>query len=216
MVRMDWNRLLSSKRIGKMTPSASTHVRSKFESDVDRIVFSSAFRRLSRKTQVHPLAVNDHIHNRLSHSLEVARVGASLGKAVGLKIKNELPQTVDPSDLATIVHAACLAHDIGNPPFGHAGESAIKNWFVSEGPQILKNADLSQVQKNDLYHYEGNAQGFRILTQTENHFLSGGLQLTAATLGTFLKYPWTSEHRTEKDKFGAFLSEASILGPAQE
>lgn len=211
---MTWDRLLSSKRIAQHTSAPPTaHARTPYESDVDRIVFSNAFRRLSRKTQVHPLAANDHIHNRLSHSLEVARVGASLGKAVGNAIKKDLPTAIEPQDLSTIVHAACLAHDIGNPPFGHAGESAIKNWFISEGTKILP-ANLQDKLKTDLYNYEGNAQGFRILTQTENHFFDGGLRLTAATLGTFLKYPWTSEYR--HGKFGAYLSEEEILASVAE
>jgi dGTPase len=212
MKRMQWKQLLSDKRLGKKDQNQiTTNGRSKFDSDVDRIVFSSAFRRLSRKTQVHPLAPNDHVHNRLSHSLEVARVGASLGKALGesVKVRKDLPENIHASDLATIVHAACLAHDIGNPPFGHAGESAIKNWFLIEGPSVLGKSALDHAHKDDLYHFEGNAQGLRIITQTENHLFNGGLQLTAATLGTFLKYPWTIKRN--KEKFGAFLSEERIL-----
>ncbi|MCR4319644.1 MAG: deoxyguanosinetriphosphate triphosphohydrolase [Candidatus Brocadiaceae bacterium] len=212
MPRMEWAKLLSQKRIGKKEQdTSSSNGRTMFESDVDRIIFSGAFRRLSRKTQVHPLAPNDHIHNRLTHSLEVARVGAALGQAIGrlLSKKNALPENIKPADIGTIVHAACLAHDIGNPPFGHAGESAIKNWFMSEGPAVLSKSALDAPHKDDLYHYEGNAQGFRIITQTENHLFNGGLRLTAATLGTFLKYPWTINQN--RNKFGSFLSEANML-----
>ncbi len=212
MPRMDWVKLLSQKRIGKKEQSKpSSNGRTGFESDIDRIVFSGAFRRLSRKTQVHPLAPNDHVHNRLTHSLEVARVGAALGQALGrsLSQRGELPENIHPADLGAIVHAACLAHDIGNPPFGHAGESAIKNWFMSEEPRIMDKSALDASHKDDLYHYEGNAQGFRIITQTENYLFDGGLQLTAATLGTFLKYPWTINEN--KNKFGSFLSETKIL-----
>lgn len=209
---MKWEKLLSRNRIGKKEQTIpSTNGRSEFESDVDRIIFSNAFRRLSRKTQVHPLAPNDHVHNRLSHSIEVARVGAALGKTLGrsLSLNKELPTDILPEDMGTIVHAACLAHDIGNPPFGHAGESAIKNWFVNEGPKVLEKSALDSFHKDDLYHYDGNAQGFRILTQTENHLFEGGLQLTAATLSTFLKYPWTIKQN--KNKFSSFLSECDIL-----
>src|SRR3989344_52335 len=210
MQRMDWAKLLSQKRVGKKEQSTPpSNGRTKYESDVDRIVFSGAFRRLSRKTQVHPLAPNDHVHNRLTHSLEVARVGAALGQAFGRSRKEELPENIQPADIGTIVHAACLAHDIGNPPFGHAGESAIKNWFTNEGPKILEKSALDDFHKDDLYHYDGNAQGFRIITQTENHLFDGGLQLTAATLGTFLKYPWTIKQN--KKKFSSFFSDSGIL-----
>ncbi len=211
MPRMEWEKLLSQRRIGKTDAStAPSNGRTSFESDVDRIIFSSAFRRLSKKTQVHPLAPNDHIHNRLTHSLEVARVGAALGQALSRSKVVSLPEkNILSNDIATIVHAACLAHDIGNPPFGHAGELAIKNWFASGGANILEHSALEEVFKDDLFHYEGNAQGFRVITQTDNHLFDGGLQLTAATLGAFMKYPWTIKHN--KKKFGAFLSEDKIL-----
>ena len=210
MVNMEWKRLLSAKRVGKTQQSPpGKDGRSKFDSDVDRITYCGAFRRLSRKTQVHPLAGNDHVHNRMTHSLEVARVGFALGKALGAEIEKHLPKSMLPSDVGTIVHAACLAHDIGNPPFGHAGESAIKEWFLEEGPTALESSALTEAYKNDLYHFEGNAQGFRVLTQLENHVFQGGLQLTCATLATFLKYPW--DVRKKSAKFSVYLSEAEIL-----
>jgi dGTPase len=208
--RMEWTKLLSQKRYGfEGSAETTTNSRSNFESDIDRIVFSAAFRRLSRKTQVHPLAPNDHIHNRMSHSLEVARVGSALGIAIGHLIKDELPTQISPSDIGAIVHAACLAHDIGNPPFGHAGEEAIKGWFDDEALNILTDASLESKFKTDLCRFEGNAQGFRIITKTEKNLFKGGLHLSCATLATFLKYPWDSS--TNPNKFSSYLSEAETL-----
>ena len=204
---MEWNQLLSSKRLGEKSEKSPTNNRSPFESDIDRIIFSGSFRRLSRKTQVHPLAPNDHVHTRLTHSLEVAQVGKALGKKLGIEIKDKLPKNFSPDDMANIVQAACLAHDLGNPPFGHAGESAITHWFEVNSQQLFRSLDKHI--KKDLSVFEGNAQGFRILTQTENHLFDGGLRLTYACLGTFLKYPWSS--RISKDKFGAYITEENIL-----
>ena len=205
---MKWEKLLSQKRLGEETLVESTpKVRSSFEADVDRVVFSGSFRRLNRKTQVHPLAVNDHVHTRLTHSIEVARVGRTLGKAVGTRIKKELPKNISPHDIGTILEAACLAHDIGNPPFGHAGEEAMAHWFETNGANFF--GSLSKDHRRDLMVFEGNAQGFRVITQTENHLFTGGLRLTYATLGTFLKYPRTS--RSHERKFGAYLAEEAIL-----
>lgn len=215
MPQMEWPKLLSLKRIGD--PNIASHSspgRTEFQVDIDRILFSSTFRRMSKKTQVHPLAPNDHIHNRLSHSLEVSRVGAALGQALGKSSKIKLPKGVLPTDIGDIVQAACLAHDMGNPPFGHAGESAIKNWFTSYGNKILEFSALDQIHKDDLFYFDGNAQGFRIITQTDNHVFAGGQRLTAATLGAFLKYPWTT--KKNNTKFGAFLSEYKILKSVAE
>jgi len=205
---MEWYQILSTKRFGRENDDGKlTGGRTAFESDIDRILFSGSFRRLGRKTQVHPLVANDHIHTRLTHSLEVSSVGRALGKALGAKIVKELPAGISESDLATIVQAACLAHDIGNPPFGHAGESAMADWFEQNGPKLFEN--LSPDYKHDIIGFDGNAQGFRVLTQTENHLFEGGLQLTYATLGSFLKYPWSSHSR--KRKFGSFISELPNL-----
>lgn len=207
---MEWEKLLSNKHIGDPHPCIKISPgRSEFQIDIDRIIFSSAFRRMSKKTQVHPLAPNDHIHNRLTHSLEVARVGAALGQALGHSPKINLPKNILPSDIGNIVQAACLAHDIGNPPFGHAGESSIRNWFSSYGEKMLAHSALEQSFRDDLFNFDGNAQGFRIITQTENHVFAGGQRLTAATLGAYLKYPWTT--RENKIKFGSFISEHEIL-----
>ena len=207
---MDWNQLLSPKRLGvSATALQKRDVGSSFDADVHRIVFAGCFRRLSRKSQVHPLAPNDHLHTRLTHSLEVAAVGLTLGKCLSETMRSHLPKNVIPNQLGVIVEAACLAHDLGNPPFGHAGESAISHWFEHEGSESLE--PLGTEQKKDVSHFDGNAQGFRVLTQTDNHLFGGGIRLTLATLGAFLKYPWTSKESTETGKFGAFLSEEAVL-----
>lgn len=205
---MEWKRLLSPERLAREgEPTKPRPGRTEFELDIGRISFSGAFRRLARKTQVHPLAPNDHVHTRLTHTLEVAYVGRALGRELGIRIAEKLPKGVTPDDLGTIVSAACLAHDLGNPPFGHGGEEGMIYWFETNGPSIFKN--LSQEHKRDLIAVEGNAQGFRTIAQTENYLFNGGLQLTYATLGAFHKYPWTS--RNGEKKFGCFLSEEMIL-----
>jgi dGTPase len=210
---MEWDRLLSRDRLGKENDISQYRPgRSEFDSDVGRIVFSGAFRRLGRKTQVHPLAPNDHVHTRLTHSMEVAHVGRALGKELGQRISGDLPKGYTPEDLGTIVHAACLAHDLGNPPFGHGGEEGMIHWFETNGPSLFNR--LSSDLKRDLIAVEGNAQGFRIISQTENHLFDGGLQLTYATLGAFHKYPWTS--RKGEKKFGSFLSEENLLNRVGE
>ena len=207
---MSWERLLNATRLGDR-PSKHEPGRTPFNSDHDKIVFSGAFRRLGKKTQVHPLATNDHVHNRLTHSLEVACVGRSLGVRVGehLRDKQELPDTVLPTDLGDIVQSACLAHDIGNPPFGHIGEEAIQHWFGSErGLRHLDGLEADEI--DDLTQFEGNAQGFRVLTTSEYHAYNGGLRLTYATLGAFMKYPWVygrNPDAKKQHKFGVYLSE---------
>jgi len=209
---MDWPQLLCQERFGgEKILSQAADVRTPFDSDIDRITFCGGFRRLARKTQVHPLAANDHVHNRLTHSLEVARVGRSLGKAIGkeIKAKGQIPDGVEPGDVGTIVQAACLAHDLGNPAFGHAGEEAISQWFQSDKGEYL--ADLDELYKRDIRSFDGNAQGFRMLTQTENFLYDGGLRLTYATLATFMKYPWSTRTITYGDKFGVFLTEENVL-----
>lgn len=213
MKEMKWAKLLSSDRFGQDEARTSPpDSRSEFDADIERVVFSGAFRRLSRKTQVHPLIANDHVHTRLTHSLEVAQVGKALGKALGKRIQTELPVGITPDDIAAIVEAACLAHDLGNPPFGHAGEEAMRHWFETNGAKLFRS--LSVEHKRDLILFEGNAQGFRMITQTENHLFRGGMRLTYATLGAFMKYPWSS--RKTSAKFGAFLTEESILDQVAE
>lgn len=184
---MNWKSLLSSQRLRRPN-SDQAPARNPFQQDLDRIVFSNAFRRLANKTQVHPLAPNDHIHTRLTHSIEVASVGRSLGGIIGGAIAARLKDpSITADQFGDIVQAACLAHDIGNPPFGHAGEDAIRLWF-ERAPAEIKDA-LSGARREDFRSFEGNAQGFRIISQLENNKLNGGLQLTYAVLGTFTKYP---------------------------
>ena len=209
---MHWEQLLCAERLGKR--SAKTEAgRSPFLSDHDKIIFSGAFRRLARKTQVHPMATNDHIHNRMTHSLEVACVGRSLAIRVGqaLKEQNRLPKNIFPTDLGDIVQSTCLAHDIGNPPFGHTGEEAIRNWFSKKGQNYLHG--MNERQRNDLLGFEGNAQGLRILTTSEYHQFDGGMRLTYATLGAFIKYPWASNEKNppRDNKYGIYQTEADLV-----
>jgi dGTPase len=188
---MDWVCLISDKRF--KAPAQAEPQRSPFQRDADRIVFSAAFRRLQDKTQVHPFPDSDYVRRRLTHSLEVSCVGRSLGTDLGNYLVNQnssLSPTL-PFDLGQIVANACLAHDIGNPPFGHAGEKAIGSWFKEQLPSALKE-DLSEQERNDLEKFEGNAQGFRLLTRLQDFRGDGGLRLTYATLATFTKYPTTS------------------------
>lgn len=196
MSKMNWERLLSGKRLGKLNqPVELGGARTPFQRDFDRILFSSAFRRLQDKTQVFPLAKDDYVRTRLTHSLEVSSVGRSLGVMVGDEIIKRNPNLqsigITAADFGTIVAAAGLAHDIGNPPFGHAGESAIQHWFRSQtaDSKFLSGRGLDDVHRADLQCFEGNAQGFRLLTKTETPDQPGGMQLTAAVLGSFVKYP---------------------------
>lgn len=211
MSSMAWDKLLNKDRLGQR-PAREESGRNAFLRDHDKIVFSGAFRRLARKTQVHPLATNDHIHNRLTHSLEVSCVGRTLGIRVGqaLRERELLPAQVEATDLGDIVQSACLAHDIGNPPFGHTGERAIRAWFQEHGQRFCDGLDDDQ--RADLQWFEGNAQGFRILTTSEYHQYDDGMRLTYATLATFLKYPWLAGaalrgDAPRNDKFSAFAAE---------
>ncbi len=195
---MIWSKLLNDRRLGD-DPQKPPSDRSEFQRDYDRIIFWSAFRRLQGKTQVFPLPEIDPIHNRLTHSLEVASVGRSLGQMTGRKLNSESECNLSES-FAEIVGAACLAHDIGNPPFGHSGEKAISNFFSDQGKQYIKC--LSFQQQKDFLHFEGNALGFRILTHSKPSQVGGkgGLRLTYATLGAFTKYPRGSTDHSNKNK----------------
>lgn len=190
---MNWQQLLSDARWGSRHQSTASPQknRSNYDRDYGRVLFSSAFRRLQDKTQVFPLGRNDYVRTRLTHSLEVAHIGSSLGMLAGewLAEKGSLPAPILPSDVATVVSTACLAHDIGNPPFGHSGEDAIET--------ALKRHDLE-------LPFEGNAQGFRILTHTGDPMEGNGLKLTAAVLGAFMKYPCTQSYSSAAKK-GALL-----------
>lgn len=196
---MDWNQLLSAERLGKASQRVSAEGRTPFHQDYDRVVFSSAFRRLQDKTQVFPLAKSDYVRTRLTHSLEASCVGRSLGMQVGLRLikANKVSKQVDASGVGMIVSTACLAHDIGNPPFGHAGEQAICEWFERNGKEFLD--PLTNAEKADFLKFEGNAQGFRILTRLQHPDNEGGLQLTYATLAAFSKYPTSSVEAGSKN-----------------
>ncbi|HMG88716.1 MAG TPA: deoxyguanosinetriphosphate triphosphohydrolase [Chryseolinea sp.] len=208
---MNWHRLLSPFRTGQKNITQSDQSRSAFEQDYDRIIFSQPFRRLQDKTQVHPLPEHDFVHTRLTHSLEVSSVGRSLGKHVGeviMKRHGALKDEYSLFDFGAIVAAASLAHDLGNPPFGHAGEDAISDFF-SHHPQGLSFKDkVTEEEWTDLVKFEGNAQGFRILNKNQY-----GLKLTFATLGAFTKYPCPAHFptrdrsRRSQKKFGFFQSE---------
>ncbi len=217
---MNWLQLLSAQRPGQKT-AIHDQSRSAFEQDYDRIIFSHPFRRLQDKTQVHPLPEHDFVHTRLTHSLEVSSVGRSLGKRVGeeiLKRHPELTKNYTLYDFGAIVAAASLAHDLGNPPFGHAGEDALSDFFVHGESGKSFRSKVSDAEWEDLTKFEGNAQGFRILNKNQY-----GLKLTFATLGAFTKYPCpallTSRDKSRKSqkKFGYFQSEKEIFATtAQE
>ena len=192
---MNWEQLLSLKRqgdTGKRLRIEQDETRLGFEVDYDRIIFSSAFRSLQDKTQVIPLSKTDFVHTRLTHSLEVSVVGRSLGRLVGKKIIEKYPYLQDihgyqMNDFGAIVAAASLAHDIGNPPFGHSGEKAIGEYFSIGKGQQYKN-QLSPKQWQDLVDFEGNANGFSVLNSSRPG-VEGGIRLSFATLGAFMKYP---------------------------
>lgn len=185
---MEWQQLLTRQRLSQNSPIDSESLRTCFQRDYDRLVFSSPFRRLKDKTQVYSLPKNDYLRTRLIHSIEVSCVGRSLGTIVGNEIiKRHNLKNYNPSDFGDIVSAASLAHDIGNPPFGHAGEDAIQSGFKEWYVNIQKC--LSDIQETDLNLFEGNAQGFRIVSNLEMQPRKGGMQLTCPTLATFAKYP---------------------------
>lgn len=217
----DWLQLLSTVRLGA-PPEDQAPARSPFQRDHDRILFSSPFRRLADKTQVFPLPYDDHVHSRLTHSLEVASIGRSLGTLVGGRVLAQTPglrERVDARDFGDCVAAACLAHDLGNPPFGHVGEDAIREYFERERPFWDQ---LTERQRRDLTTFEGNAQTFRIVTRTERPTRAGGLQLTLATLGALVKYPCSSRvaaknapHKSAR-KPGLFDEDVAVYGPIAE
>lgn len=219
---MNWEQLLSLKRQGDTTKrirKEEDETRLGFEVDYDRIIFSSEFRSLQDKTQVIPLSDSDFVHTRLTHSLEVSVVGRSLGRKVGTKILTKYPHLqatlgYQANDFGAIVASASLAHDIGNPPFGHSGEKSIGQYF-KKGNGIEFAQDLSKKEYQDLCDYEGNANGFKILTQSRTG-REGGLRLSYATLGAFIKYPKESlpfkpTNNVCDKKFGIFQSELQIF-----
>lgn len=207
---MNWEQLLTTKRLGQEDYiSANRDARTQFQMDYDRLIFSSSFRRLQHKTQVFPLPSGIFVHNRLTHSLEVASVGRSLGNMVasGLKEKgNDEPLL---QEIGSVVSAACLAHDLGNPPFGHSGEDAISNYFRSKERENLKPL-VTPDEWEDLNCFEGNANALRLLTHSFNGYRKGGYAMTYTTLASIVKYPYASAQRGSKGKYGFFQSEKAI------
>ncbi len=202
---MNWTDLLSNKRYAQ--PHKSPDIRSSFQRDYDRIIFSSPFRRLQNKTQVFPLPGAQMVHNRLTHSLEVASVGRSIACRTVEKLAKKHPELKDrQSDIETIVSAACLAHDLGNPPFGHSGEDTISSFFRDGQGKELKDKVLPE-QWSDLIAFEGNANAFRQLTHQFTGRRAGGFSLTSATLATLLKYPYPSYDKGDRKKYNVFYSD---------
>lgn len=215
---MQWPQLLCAERLGAARPAGAEPQRSPFQRDSDRLIFSSAFRRLQDKTQVFPLSDNDYVRTRLTHSLEVASVGRSLGTIVGTAISERDGLAFHGSDFGAIVSAAALAHDLGNPPFGHSGEDAIREWFSHSAVAQEARATLAESEEADLARFEGNAQGFRVITRLQMPD-NPGLRLTCATLGAFTKYPTESlvperariHEGASAKKFGFFQSERDFF-----
>lgn len=233
-MKLDWNKLISSKRLKTDAPNLQADARNEFERDNDRIIFSSAFRRLQDKTQVFPIPKSDFIHSRLTHSIEVASIGRSLGKLVGKfiigkegKIKDaHTNELITPETFANIISASCMAHDIGNPPFGHSGEESFRHYFKNHSSNNSKELFLalnSEAKKGDFLRFEGNAEGFRILTNDHPSGFEGGLKMTYTTLSTFCKYTagggevifnelgLKSAKRRSCKKVGFFQSEKEIF-----
>ena len=208
---MRWDRLISDRRLGmEEYHDERVHTRSDFQRDYDRLIFSSPFRRLQNKTQVFPLPGSIFVHNRLTHSLEVSSVGRSLGHEIALGLRERHGDCYGIFDnIRDIVAAACLCHDLGNPPFGHSGEKTISTFF-SEGPGQEFHPLLSDREWADLIHFEGNANSFRLLTHQFVGRRNGGMAMTYSTLASVVKYPYTSLHAGAKGKFGFFESEDEI------
>lgn len=206
---MNWHTLISAKRFGlEEFHQERRENRSEFQRDYDRLIFSAPFRRLQNKTQVFPLPGSIFVHNRLTHSLEVSCVGRSLGNDVAKELLIRHPELKDSyiAEIGSIVSSACLAHDLGNPPFGHSGERAISTYF-SEGKGASLKEQLTPEQWEDLTHFEGNANAFRLLTHQFEGRRPGGFVMTYSTLASIVKYPFSSSLAGNKSKFGFFVSE---------
>ncbi len=208
---MNWQQLISNKRLGQ----EELHInrkddRTEFKRDYDRLIFSAPFRRLQNKTQVFPLPGSIFVHNRLTHSLEVASVGRSLGDDVARLLIEKHPELANTlmGEIGSIVSAACLAHDMGNPPFGHSGERAIASHFA-EGEGIKYKGQLTDAQWADITHFDGNANAFRLLTHQFHGRREGGFVLTYSTLASIVKYPFPATEAT-KQKFGYFTQEKPL------
>jgi len=210
---MNWNQIISTKRLGQenLNHSSGAQNRTQFQRDYDRIIFSSPFRRMQNKTQIFPLPGSIFVHNRLTHSLEVASVGRSLGNLLVEKTENESILVENPlfREIGSVVSAACLAHDMGNPPFGHSGEDAIARFFKNCNDPRLRD-ELSDAEWRDFTQFDGNANAFRLLSHQFNGRRDGGFALTYTTLASIVKYPYESS-LTNKPKFGFFQSEKAIF-----
>jgi dGTPase len=207
---MEWSQLLSGKRLGGENYHERKHERTNFQRDYDRLIFSSPFRRLQNKTQVFPLPGSIFVHNRLTHSLEVSCVGRSLGKNISARLmqKYNKEENTNFPEIDSIVSAACLAHDMGNPPFGHSGERAISAYFTDgKGTQFEKEVRNQGGRWEDFLYFEGNANAMRLLTHQFTGRRQGGFALTYSTLASVVKYPFASTHATSKGKFGFFQTE---------
>ncbi|MDO4171210.1 MAG: dNTP triphosphohydrolase [Prevotellaceae bacterium] len=210
---MQWQTLISNRRLGQTGRHTERHdERSEFKRDYDRLIFSAPFRRLQNKTQVFPLPGSIFVHNRLTHSLEVASVGMSLGSDVARHVIANEPELAGTrvEELGTIVSTACLAHDLGNPPFGHSGEKAIQTFFTENEGARLENM-LSPQLWCDLTHFEGNANAFRLLTHRYSGRRIGGFVMTYSMLASIVKYPFASSYAGSHGKFGFFNTEAGIF-----
>lgn len=206
---MDWLKLISNKRLGQEIKHSERHDdRSEFKRDADRLIYSAPFRRLQNKTQVFPLPGSIFVHNRLTHSLEVASLGKSLGDDVAQRLMTRHPELRSTlfEEIGTIVQAACLAHDMGNPPFGHSGEKAIQTFFTDNEGQQLRSL-VSPHFWADVTHFEGNANAFRLLTHRFKGRRPGGFVLTYSMLASVVKYPFSSTLAGSHGKFGFFGSE---------
>lgn len=207
---MNWQQLLSSKRFGmEEYLIENKHDRTEYQRDYDRLIFSSPFRRLQNKTQVFPLPGSIFVHNRLTHSLEVSSVGRSLGENVARALREKYPESAAHfEEMGAIVSAACLAHDLGNPPFGHSGEKAISTFFSEgKGQELRRQIEAEGGRWTDFTCFEGNANAIRLLMHQFKGRRRGGFALTYSTLASIVKYPYSSELSGGKNKFGFFASE---------
>lgn len=210
MKKMNWNKLISTRRLGSLPPTDESDLynRTQFQRDYDRMIFSSPFRRMQNKTQVFPLPGSIFVHNRLTHSLEVASVGRTLGNMLADRLEKQGENHPLLAELGAVVSAGCLAHDMGNPPFGHAGEEAISKYFTNGNGQDLKSR-LKEGEWNDFVYFDGNANALRLLSHQFQGRRDGGFALTYTTLASIVKYPYESVGVT-KSKFGFFQSEKEL------
>lgn len=207
---MDWEQLISSKRFGMEQYHADKKQdRTEFQRDYDRLIFSSPFRRMQNKTQVFPLPGSVFVHNRLTHSLEVSSVGRSIGNIVGYELRRiDAESKSSFEEIGAVVAAACLAHDMGNPPFGHSGENAISTFFSEgNGIELQSQIEAEGGRWSDFTRFEGNANVVRLLTHQFKGKREGGFAMTYSTLASVVKYPYSSLLSGGKNKFGFFASE---------